>query len=269
MKKMIPNFLLSRKCFVKTIVSLFFIHLLFCSYAHGQVTIEFNAVLARPIGTFAENINRDGFFGHNFGIYYTLKSHNHISFGLQFNQMPYDESSFSDLRIEDNLFIRQRFNSNVAMQCLNGVIRLNLKKQYKTVNPYFVGVLGVNRFYGITKSGDAFFTGDTNNDDVIDDNDGEINLQELGITTSVTLPKSSNTINHSSLSPTIGLGFGLQIKIVKSLKLDTRITYMQGLKTSYYDFGSQNIETNSIDHFKLVESPTPVFLWTMGFNITI
>ncbi|MEZ4909598.1 MAG: hypothetical protein R2774_01925 [Saprospiraceae bacterium] len=246
----------------------FFLNIVFCGSIFSQISIEFNSVGAKPFETFGENINRDGYFGLNFGLFYKPTKTNYLSFGVQFYHLPYDESTFSDLQFEDNLFIRQRFKSKVGMQTFHSIIRASLKKQNKIVNPFFDGILGLNRFYGITRSEDAFFQGDTNNNDVIDDSDGEINPADLGITTSISLATASTKINHSSISPTIGLGFGLKIKIIKFLKFDTRIAYMHGFQTTYYDYGSQDIIVNSIDNFVLVRSAIPVLFWTMGLNFT-
>jgi hypothetical protein len=245
-----------------------FLNMMFFGSVHSQISVEINGVGGKPLGTFGENINRDAYFGLNIGLFYKPKKNNYLNFGLQFYHLPYDESTFSDLQFEDNLFIRQRFKSNVGMQALHGLIRVHLKKQFKIVNPYFDGIVGLNRFYGYTRSEDAFFQSDTNNNGMIDDNDGQINPADLGITTSITLATASTKINHSSISPTVGLGVGLKIKIIKSLKFDTRIAYVHGFQTTYYDYGSQDIIVNSIDNFVLVRSAIPVFFWTMGLNYT-
>jgi len=244
------------------------ISLLFCGSTFSQISVEFNGVGGKPFGSFGENINRDGYFGINLGLFYKPKKFNYLSLGLQFSHLPYDESTFSDLQFEDNLYIRQRFKTKVGMQTFHAVIRAHLIKQNKLVNPYIDAILGLNRFYGVTRSDDAFFTDDTNMDGIINDDDGEINPIDLGITTSVELANSSTKFDHNSISPTIGLGFGLQINVIKSLKFDTRIAYLHGFRTTYYDYGSQDINTNSIENFVLVESITPVFFWTMGLNYT-
>jgi hypothetical protein len=208
------------------------ISLLFCGSTFSQISVEFNGVGGKPFGSFGENINRDGYFGINLGLFYKPKMINYLSLGIQFNHMPYDESAFSDLQFEDMLYIRQRFKTKVGMQTFHGVIRAQLIRQNKLVNPYIDGIFGLNRFYGVTRSDDAFFTGDTNNDGIINDNDGKINPADLGITTLVELDKSATKCDHNSISPTIGLAFGLQIKVIKSLKFDTRIAYLHGFQTT-------------------------------------
>jgi|GEM_PF-5637440 len=245
-----------------------FMNIMFCGTTFSQISVEFNGVGGKPFGTFGGNINRDAYFGLNLGLFYKPNKTNNLSFGMQFYHLPYDESSFSDLQFEDNLFIRQRFKSKVGMQTLHGILRANVKKQFRIVHPYFDVIIGLNRFYGITKSDDAFFQDDTNNDGVIDDTDGEINPADLGITTSIELAKSETKYNFNSVSPTIGLGFGLQIQIFHALKFNTRIAYMYGFETTYYDSGSQEIISNSIDNFLIVKSPTPVLFWTMGVSYT-
>jgi hypothetical protein len=202
----------------------------------------------------------------NIGVFYTLKKRDYLSFGLQFHNMPYDESSFSDLKFEDNLYIRQRFKTKVSFQSFHGVVRIELNKKGTILKPYLDGIIGFNRFIGRTRSENAFFTGDTNNDGIIDDFDGEIDLDELGITTSVELAKSKSTLNHNSISPSFGLGVGLKIKVIKTLHFDTRFAYIYGTNTTYYDDGSQDIVSNSIDNFALVESATPILFWTTGLS---
>lgn len=253
---------------IQVLLYVVYINVLFCGSVVSQISAEINFVGGKPLGIFGSNINRDAYFGYNFGIFYKLQKPGNLSFGLQFCSLPYDESTLSSLQIEDELFIRQRFKSNVGMQVLNGVIRANLKKQYKNVNPYFDGIIGLNRFYGITRSEDAFFQGDTNNDGKISDIDGEINPEDFGIITSIKVANSATKYDLNSISSTIGLGFGLQIKIIKNLKFDNRIAYMHGFETTYYDYGSQEMIINSIENFLIVKSATPVFFWTMGINYT-
>lgn len=247
---------------------IFFINSLFCGLTYSQISIELNGVSAKPFGTFGENINRDIYFGLHAGLFYKPKKSGYLSFGLQFLHLPYDESTFSDLQFAENIYTRQRFKTKVGMEILQGIIRVNFKKQYKIINPYFNVQIGLNRFYGVTNSEDAFFTGDTNKDGVIGENDGEINPADLGITTSIRLAKSETKYNHNSISPTIGLGLGLQIKIIHALKFNTGIAYMHGFRTTYYDYGSQEMNSNSIENFKIEKSPTPVLIWTMGINYT-
>ena len=131
------------------ILYIVFINIMFCDTILSQISVEFNGVGGKPFGTFGENINRDGYFGLNLGLFYKPNKTNYLSFGMQFYHLPYDESTFSDLQFKDNLYIRQRFKSKVGMQTLHGIIRANLKKQYRIVNPYFDGIIGLNRFYGI------------------------------------------------------------------------------------------------------------------------
>ncbi len=236
---------------------------------NGQIFIECNGVAGKPFGTFGENINRDGIFGTNIGLFYGFKKRENLTLGLQFHNMPYDESSFSDLQFEDNLYIRQKFKTKVSMQSFHGVIRIQLNNKNKMVRPYLDGIMGFNRFYGRTRSENAFFTADTNNDGKIDGNDGAIKPEDLGITTSVELAKSTKKLNHNSLSPSFGLGIGLKIKVIKSLYVDSRIAYIYGIKTSYYDYGSQDMLTNSIDNFVLVESGIPILLWSVGLSLSL
>ncbi len=258
--------------FKKNLLSLFYmlsINLLISASTYGQVVVEVNGLLGKPFSNFGRNINRDAFLGMNFGLFYKLKNDANVDLGLQFSNVIYDGSYFSDLQFIDNLAIRQKSNTEVGMQTLHGVIRANLLKRSKSVIPYFDAILGVNRFYGVTKSEDAFFTGDTDNNGKIDELDGEINPKNLGINTSISLTKSSTKLEHNSISPTFGLGFGLKIKIFQSLKFDTRAAYLFGLTTSYYDYGSIHTSTSSsIESFVLVNSATPVFYWTMGLNYT-
>lgn len=248
-------------------------HLIFClvicsGTISGQVSMELNGFIGKPLGKFGENINRDAFFGINVGLFYKPKKTDYVSFGMQFYHLPYDESTLSALQSVDNLFIRQRFRSKIGMQSFHGTIRVHLNKQNKFIIPYFDGILGLNRFYGITKSEDAFFQGDTNNNGVIEDQDGEINPEDFGITPSVTLAKASKVINHNALSPTFGLAFGLKIKIIKSLHFNLRYAYTYGFQTTYYDEGTQEYTENSIDNFLLVRSATSVLFWTLGLQYT-
>lgn len=241
-------------------------HFLHFSSLNGQITVELNAVAGKPFGVFSDNINRDAFFGMHIGVLYSLKKKDHLSFGLQFQNMPYDESTLSDLNIEDNLFIRQRFKTNISYQSMHGIIRLDLNKENNLVHLYVDGLIGFNRFMGRTRSENAFFTGDTNNDGTIDDFDGEIDLEKLGITTSVELAKSESKLNHVSISPSFGLGVGLKLKLINNLRFNSRFAYIYGTNTTYYDYGSQEISTNSIDNFALVESATPILFWTAGLS---
>jgi len=250
----------------KLIVFIISVHFLLIDSLNGQITVELNGVAGKPFGIFSDNINRDAFFGINIGVFYTLKKRDYLSFGLQFHNMPYDESSFSDLQFEDNLYIRQRFKTKVAYQSMHGVIRLELNKENNFVNLYVDGLIGYNRFMGRTRSENAFFSGDTNNDGIIDDIDEEIDLDKLGITTSVELAKSESKLNHSSISPSFGLGIGLKLKVINNLRLNTRFAYIYGTNTSYYDYGSQEMVTNSIENFALVESATPILFWTAGLS---
>ncbi len=258
------------KC--KNIIVLFSViiaNLFLLQSINAQLSVELNGVLGKPFGMFAENINRDAFFGMNLGLFYTLKEKDYLSLGLQFHHMPYDESTFSDLKFEDNLPIRQRFKTNVALQSMHGVIRLQPKIRNNYFKPYLDGIIGINRFYGKTRSEDAFFTRDTNNDGVINDDDGAIDLDALGITTSVTLASSESKLNHNTIKPSFGIGAGVKIRVISSVNVDFRVAYIYGPNTTYYDYGSQDMNSNSIENFVLVESRIPLLLISAGLSYSL
>jgi len=236
---------------------------------YAQLSIEINSLGAKPFGTFAQNINRDGFFGINAGLFYNLKKNENISLGIALNYLPYDESTYNYLQLEKNMLIRQSYKTDVLMQTMHGIMRIHLSKNKQKVKPYIDGIIGVNRFAGYTKSQDAFFTGDTNNDGKIDESDGEIDLVQSGIVTDVQLSKASRSLIHSSISPSIGIGVGTKIKLLKSLNADIRLAYCLGNKTSYYDYGSEeiyNFQFGTYNGFKLVESIIPVLFLSLGLS---
>lgn len=248
---------------------LFFSLIAIQSTVKAQLSVELNGLGAIPFGAFAKNINRNGIFGLNGGVFYSPKNNEKIAFGIAFNHLPYDESSLSDIAIEQNMYIRQSFRTNAAMQAFESIIRLYLRKNKHIIKPYLDGVIGVNAFSGITKSEDAFFTGDTNNDGKIDKNDGKLDINGQGIITDVELSKASRSLNFRSFSPKIGIAAGTKIKLYKSLNADVMACYSIGYKTQYYDYGSEEIYNFSFGNyngFKLVESIVPVLSLGLGLS---
>jgi len=251
------------------------IFLFFCFTIHfnttAQVTVEGHFVLAMPFEPLRTNTNRDGIFGLSLGVYYKTKKIQKLSFGLQFRHLPYGEGgNFNLTNIDEGVFIAQHSKSFVQMQTLNGVVRGWLINEKKLVQPYIDCLIGFKRMSGYTVHEKGYFAMDTNADGFVDSFDDAINLEDFGITTSVTLPKAKRQLEHSQLTPSIGVGIGAHVKILKYLTLDTRAVYLYSPSTTYYDFGSGRILNNSagIDGFGLVESEIAFVSISEGLTYT-
>lgn len=243
----------------------FLVFFLSAAALRGQVSIELNAIGVKPFSRFADNINRDGVFGWGAGAYYQFQDNAKWSIGARFADLRYDMSWLSDLWLEDNLWIRQNQRTISGFQTMTVLMRRSFGRIY-FIQPYADVFIGANRFYARTITDGAFFTDDTDNDGDIDRFDGPIDLEELGIMTDVELRKSSRELDLNTFSPALGLAAGFKIKVIKGLLLDARIAYYQGMKTSYFDYGSLDAVNRSSEFHKEVESSIPYILLSIGLS---
>jgi len=102
------------------------------------------------------------------------------------------------------------------------------------------------------------FIHDTNSNGRIDVNDGVVNPEDYGVMTDHIPPKADKIRNQHSLSPAFGIAAGLKVSVYKSLAINAKVMFQQGMRTRYFDYGSQKMESSSTDNFAQVESNVPV-----------